>query len=110
MTNPTGFFMDGRERKVRQQDRIVPVPDDRGRVVDFHSLRGSFATRLAQAGVKPLHLKRLMRHASIRTTDRHYTDLQLADLAGAVRGPTQRRCPAILRWLKAHWNSNTTSR
>jgi hypothetical protein len=76
---------DGRERKVRQQDRIVPVTDDRGRVVDFHSLRGTFATRLAQASVKPLHLKRLMRHASIRTTDKHYTDLQLADLAGAVR-------------------------
>lgn len=58
-----------------------PVPDDGGYLLDFHSFRGTLATFLANRGVLPLHLKRIMRHRSIETTDRHYTGLRLHDLA-----------------------------
>jgi len=61
-----------------------PVEDAGGTVVDFHSLRGTAATVLVRAGVKPLHLKRLMRHADIKTTDRHYLGLRTSDMRQAV--------------------------
>jgi len=56
------------------------VPDAGGRVLDFHAFRTTLGTMLAKAGVPPLHAKRIMRHASIETTDRHYTGLELSDL------------------------------
>lgn len=47
--------------------------NDAGEIVDFHSLRHTRATDLANAGV-PAHItKRIMRHASITTTDNFYT-------------------------------------
>jgi integrase len=59
-------------------------PDASGRVLDFHSFRATLATLLANRGVAPLHLKRIMRHASIETTDRHYTGLRLLDLGREI--------------------------
>jgi len=56
------------------------VPDASGEILDFHALRRSLATILAARGASPLHVKRLMRHASIETTDRHYVGLRLFDL------------------------------
>lgn len=69
---------------VRKVNRITPVPDAGGRILDFHSFRTTLGTALAKAGVAPLHHKRIMRHSSLRTTDRHYTDLRLADLNHAM--------------------------
>jgi len=60
------------------------VPDAGGRVLDFHSFRTTLGTMLARAGVPPLHAKRIMRHRSIETTDRHYTGLQLSDLGRQI--------------------------
>ncbi|MGA0286481.1 MAG: hypothetical protein ACO3QA_05550, partial [Phycisphaerales bacterium] len=42
--------------------------------------RMTLGTMLANAGMNVLHLKRIMRHASIATTDRHYAGMTLADL------------------------------
>ena len=39
---------------------------------------------LARAGVMPQEAQRQMRHADIKTTLRHYTDLRLSDQARAV--------------------------
>jgi len=56
------------------------VPNAAGEVVDFHAFRMTLGTMLANAGMNVLHLKRIMRHASIATTDRHYAGMTLADL------------------------------
>jgi len=62
----------------------IPKRDDRGRTVDVHAMRGTFASHLARAGVSPFTLKTLMRHARIETTLKHYADPALLDVAGAV--------------------------
>lgn len=62
----------------------IPELDADGRRVDFHSLRGTFATRLVRAGVSALQVKRLMRHAKIETTEKHYISLQVEDLRSAI--------------------------
>jgi len=62
----------------------IPKRDDRGRTVDVHAMRGTFASHLAAAGVSPVTLKTLMRHARIETTLKHYADPALLDVAGAV--------------------------
>ena len=56
------------------------VVNEDGKHVSAHDLRRSFATRWA-AKVKPLTLKRLMRHASIETTLRFYVDQDADDVA-----------------------------
>jgi integrase len=52
--------------------------------VDFHCLRHTFGTRLAQAGVHPKVAQRLMRHSSIELTMQLYTHLQLVDDVQAI--------------------------
>jgi integrase len=74
----------------------IPKRDDRGRTVDVHAMRGTFATHLAAAGVSPVTLKTLMRHARIETTLKHYADPALLDVAGAVEMlPTVSAAPAM---------------
>lgn len=53
-------------------------------IVDLHSLRSSLAVRLAKQNVPPMIAQRLMRHASVTTTTRHYVKLQIVDLAAAA--------------------------
>ncbi len=62
----------------------IPEYDAAGRRVDRHALRTTTGTMLARAGVMPQEAQRQMRHADIKTTLRHYTDLRLADQARAV--------------------------
>ena len=47
---------------------------------DLHSLRHTFGTRLAAAGVAPAALQKLMRHASIQMTMAYYVHLDTAEL------------------------------
>ena len=47
--------------------------NDAGEIIDFHSLRHTLATRLARANTPQHYMKQIMRHASITTTDKHYT-------------------------------------
>ncbi|MCH8914117.1 MAG: tyrosine-type recombinase/integrase [Planctomycetes bacterium] len=46
----------------------IPYRDDSGRVTDFHSLRGTFASLLLRAGVDVRTAKDLMRHSTIAMT------------------------------------------
>lgn len=62
----------------------IPDIDAQGRVFDFHSLRGQFATSLARAGVPLQQAQRLLRHSTPTLTANLYTKLDLADLAEAA--------------------------
>ncbi len=62
----------------------IPEYDSASRRVDRHALRTTTGTLLARAGVMPQEAQRQMRHADIKTTLRHYTDLRLTDQARAA--------------------------
>jgi integrase len=52
--------------------------------VDFHSLRVTFGTFLANAGVPIQHAQKLLRHSTPVLTARHYTKLRAGDLSSQV--------------------------
>ena len=62
----------------------IPKRDDRGRTVDVHALRGTFATMLSTSGVAPRTAQAALRHSSIDLTMNVYTDPKLLDVAGAL--------------------------
>ena len=62
----------------------IPYRDEEGRVLDFHSLRHTFGTNLARAGVAPKVAQELMRHSDINLTMMTYTHVGLYDLNAAV--------------------------
>ena len=55
-------------------------------VLDFHSLRHSFVSNLAKAGVHPRTAQELARHSDIKLTMARYTHLELRDLSSALEG------------------------
>jgi integrase len=58
--------------------------DDRGRRLDFYSLRHTCGSNLARAGVPfKLHME-LMRHKDVATTMRFYVSLTINDRRAAV--------------------------
>jgi hypothetical protein len=62
---------------------ILPV-DGRGRRVDYHALRHTFATILAKNGVPRRIAMELMRHSDSRLTDQVYVDTNSLGLFNAV--------------------------
>jgi integrase len=60
----------------------IPYRDDEGRVLDFHGLRHTFLTQLAESGVHPKVAQMLARHSTITLTMDRYTHLNVLDLAG----------------------------
>jgi len=58
--------------------------DERGRTLDVHALRTTFATLLSKGGVAPRTAQAAMRHADIRLTMQTYTDPKLLDVHGAL--------------------------
>ncbi len=77
------------KQAVKVLDRDLAVAgiakrDDRGRTVDFHSLRHSFGTLLSKGGVAPRTAQQAMRHSDIGLTMNVYTDPRLLDVAGAM--------------------------
>jgi integrase len=62
----------------------IPYCDAAGRRVDFHSLRTTYITRLARAGVPPAVAKELARHSTITLTIDHYTDVAEGDERAAL--------------------------
>jgi len=66
------------------RDAGIAVVDAEGRVLDFHSLRHTFITRLVRAGVPSIHVKTLARHSTIEMTLRYYTHLEGIDLRKAL--------------------------
>ncbi len=63
----------------------IPYKDEMNRQIDFHALRMTYGTILAQAGVPIRAAMELMRHTDIRLTTRVYTDPTLLNTAGVVR-------------------------
>ncbi|MBI3835858.1 MAG: site-specific integrase [Planctomycetes bacterium] len=63
----------------------IPYRDETGRVADFHSLRGAFATMLLQFGVDVRTAKELMRHSTIAMTADVYACTFRETLHDAVR-------------------------
>lgn len=55
----------------------IPLLDSRGRRIEFHSFRRTFATILANSNVSPSVAKKMMRHASISLTLELYADHHL---------------------------------
>ena len=62
----------------------IPYQDNAGRFLDFHSLRHTFGTNLARAGVAPKVAQELMRHSDVNLTLGIYSHVGISDLAGAV--------------------------
>jgi integrase len=62
----------------------IPFEDADRRRADFHSLRHTYGSLLAKAGVAPRIAMSLMRHTDMRLTMNVYTDPRVFDLAGAV--------------------------
>ena len=63
----------------------ISILDDCGRKVDFHALRMTFCTMLAEEGVGERVRQELMRHRDARLTNQTYTDPARLQLAEAVR-------------------------
>ncbi len=72
----------------------IPKRDDRDQTVDIHSLRKTFNTWLALAGVAPRVAQELMRHQHIDLTMGPYMDAGLFDLAAAVESLPPMHQPA----------------
>lgn len=69
------FNMPDQPAKMIQKDLEaagIPYETDEGKA-DFHSLRHSFITNLARAGVHPSDAQALARHSSVTLTMDHYT-------------------------------------
>ena len=62
----------------------IPYENERGQV-DRKSLRKTFGTHLARAGVKFQTMVKLMRHSDPRLTMNVYTDPVLLDMQGAIK-------------------------
>jgi len=72
------FNMPGKPVKMFKADLEaagIAYVDDAGRFADFHSLRHSFGTLLAAAGVHPKTAQTLMRHSDINLTMSRYTHI-----------------------------------
>lgn len=78
----------------------IPKRDDRDKTVDIHSLRKTFNTWLAGAGVAPRVAQELMRHEDIDLTMGAYTDTGLFDLSAAVE--TLPLMQFMMQWNGAH--------
>ncbi|NQT03358.1 MAG: site-specific integrase [Planctomycetes bacterium] len=52
--------------------------------IQFHSIRHTLATMLADKGVQPRTLQKILRHASITTSYRYYTHIMLGSEAAAI--------------------------
>jgi integrase/recombinase XerC len=72
-----------RDRRRNDPDFLQPM-DSAGRALDFHALRGTFATNLARAGVHPKAAQQLMRHSDINLTMMTYTTLPDSDIAAEL--------------------------
>ena len=62
----------------------IAMRDPDGRSIDVHSLRRTFGTMLAKAGVPLTTTQRLMRHSTPELTAKLYIDVEPIDMAQAV--------------------------
>ncbi len=62
----------------------IPLEDELGRPIGFHTFRRTFITRGQRAGIPPRILQQLARHKSLHLTNEVYTDVTKLDLRGAL--------------------------
>lgn len=69
------------------KNEVEPIPyrDAQGRVADFHALRHSFVSSLAQSGVHPSVAQSLARHSTITLTMDRYTHTALESQQEAIQ-------------------------
>jgi len=72
------------ERKRREESSFLIYRDAAGPVADFHALRHTFITRLAQSGIAPSVAKSLARHSTITLTIDRYTHTVIGDQRQAL--------------------------
>ena len=90
--------------KADLSDAGIEYRDANGRDCDFHSLRHTFITNLALAGVHPVVAQKLARHSNIELTMKYYTHVlhtseveaidALQVLSYTCQNGAQRRTPA----------------
>lgn len=73
-----------KQRNTAEESDFLAAVDADGRKVDFHSLRGTFITRLSESGVLPKMVQTLARHSDIRLTMQTYTHLERSDQQAAI--------------------------
>jgi integrase len=74
-----------KERRERDKSDFLAYCNHFGRYADFHSLRHTFITQLAQAGISPRMAQTLARHSDIRLTLGVYTHVDLHDQVAAIQ-------------------------
>ena len=89
----------------------IPKTDDRGRSVDVHAMRHTFATMLTTSGVSPRVAQEAMRHSTIELTMKRYTDPKMLDVADAIESmPAFPSRPANRDGSQPRGNRSKTSR
>ena len=68
----------------REKTSFLAYADERGLVADFHALRHTFISNLANSGVHPKVAQQLARHSTITLTMDRYTHTVLSDLNNAI--------------------------
>jgi integrase len=74
----------GAERRKREESSFLVYQDDAGRVADFHALRHTFISNLANGGVHPKTAQALARHSTITLTMDRYTHVRREDFGAAL--------------------------
>ena len=70
------------------RDAGIPYRDASGKVVDFHALRHTFITNLANGGVHPRLAQKLARHSTITLTmDRYTHTIQEQEMVAITKLP-----------------------
>ena len=82
----------GTERRERKNSDFLKYRDETGRVADFHALRHTFITNLANSGTHPKVAQLLARHSTITLTMDRYTHSMWEQLGDALE-----RLPDISR-------------
>ena len=82
-------WVDGKRNALRRLHKVlevagIPRVDERGEKIDIHSLRHTFASRLARSGVGLVQAQKLLGHSDPKLTSAIYTHLDAEDLRSAV--------------------------
>lgn len=72
------------ERREREGSMFLTYRDDAGLVADFHALRHTFISNLANSGVHPKVAQTLARHSTITLTMDRYTHSKWEDMGEAI--------------------------
>ncbi len=81
-TVPSGFL---RILNRDLQTAGIPKRDERGRTVDVHAMRTTFATLLSRGGVAPRTAQSAMRHSKLELTMQTYVDPKQLDIQTAMQ-------------------------